>query len=561
MDRRFDKIHLTAIGRAKTIIVDDEAGFASEIVVRTSTDEKASRIDFRGPAKFKAVTKQHLGSFLLPIVDRIGDSLNVPKKNYEISVVNPGATASADIGVEITGFSADLTLLLALLSATLQVPIRQDIVCTGHVASIEGDIAPVRGIPIKLEAALATPGISVFVLPDLDLDKSLQKQTPFNYQAAKESLLRHKGDIKIHSIVDIHDAARIFITDEAIVQGSLEAGFFHAKATDRGLESPVNRTVALFSEGNDKRFWDALGHCLLNRSVQKAKQLLQIYVDFHIKKQLYPEEFGKQLFYLVISLPPSIRKLDELFPLVSVELYIKLTQYVKKSDYEDVQQLHKAVFGEGFGGLFQQMDKNRGIKTPEGGIENELLERLLAELSEENLANKIGLPLDEARLSYAMDKVTVKDSYEFNEAITAFYAHVFRHTSSYIGHLKSSALFTEANDIVEKAFERKGGYDAALAEAKHGINGGMRLVFDAMTEHLKQKQKGKYIPMVFKVIIDPLDWDMKIRLMEVFLGHVGPILPANLRDMPKDQLAKHWEEIIRCYADSLDKVSDLLKRL
>ena len=506
MDKTFDKNPQPAIGRAKTVIVDHEIGIVSEVIVRTVTGEQASRLDFRGPAKFKADTKQHIKSIILPIIDKIMDSLGVSKKNYEISAVNLGATASADIGVEITGFSADLPLLFALLSASLKIPLRQDILCTGHVASIDGDIAPVRGIPIKLEAALTTPGISAFVLPDLDTDGSLQKQTPIKYKAAKESMLKYKGDIKIHSVVDIYDAAKIFLTDESIVSGSLEAGFFYVKSTDRDSESPIDRTVSLIFEENDKRFWDVLGYSLLNRRVQKAKKLLRIYVDFHIKNQFYPEDFGRRLFHLVISLPPSIRRSDGLFPLVSMELYIKLTQYIIKNDHKDLQQLHKAVFGEGIDGPFRQMDENKGLKTHEGGLENELLESLLAELSEENLARKIGFPLDEARLSYVMDKVTVKDGYEFNETITAFYAHIYRYLESPKGHLKKSALSTEAIDTVENAFGPKGGYTAALAEAKYGINGGMRLVFDTMTEHLKKEQKRKYIPMIFKVMVDPLDW-------------------------------------------------------
>lgn len=561
MDKTSDKNWQSAIGRAKTIIVDDEVGIVSEIIVRTVTDEKASRLDFRGPAKFKADTRQHLSSIILPIVDRLADGLNVPKKNYEISVVNLGATASADIGVEVMGFSADLPLTFALLSASLQVPLRQDIVCTGHVASIDGDIAPVRSIPTKLEAALTTPGISAFVLPDLDTDRSLQKQTPFKYQVAKESLLRHKCDIKIHSIVDIHDAARIFMTDEAIVQGSLEAGFFHAKATDRDLESPVNRTVALFSEGNDKRFWAVLGHSLLNRRVQKAKRLLQTYVDFHLRNQFYPENFGEQLIRLVVSLPPSIRRLDDLFPLFSMDLYIKIAQYAKEIDHEDIRQLYKAVFGEGIGGLFQQMDESKGLKTHEGDVENELLERLLAELSEENLANKIGFPLDEARLSYLMDKVTVNDGFEFNDSITAFFAHMFRYTGSPAGHTDTDALSTDAIDLVTEAFERKGGYKAALSEGLHGINGGLRIVFDAMTEHRKQKQKGKYISMVFKVIIEPLGWDTQVKLMKVFMKRLEPDLPSDIKDLPSEKLASHWEKILRHYVKFKAKMTDLIKRL
>ena len=155
----------------------------------------------------------------------------------------------------------------------------------------------------------------------------------------------------------------------------------------------------------------------------------------------------------------------------------------------------------------------------------------------------------------------VKNGFEFNEAITAFYAHMFRYTGSPAGHLNRAALSTEAVDLVEKAFERRGGYKAALAEGKYGINGGMRLVLDTMTEHLKLQEKGKYIVRVFKDAMDPLDWDAKVRLMEVFRKRIGPELPAELRDLPAKQLASSWEEIIQCYAESMDKVSELMKRL
>ena len=138
---------------------------------------------------------------------------------------------------------------------------------------------------------------------------------------------------------------------------------------------------------------------------------------------------------------------------------------------------------------------------------------------------------------------------------------MFRYTGSPAGHLNRAALSTEAVDLVEKAFERRGGYKAALAEGKYGINGGMRLVLDTMTEHLKLQEKGKYIVRVFKDAMDPLDWDAKVRLMEVFRKRIGPELPSELRDLPAKQLASSWEEIIQCYAESMDKVSELMKRL
>ena len=565
MNKASDKNQSPVLGRAKTTIVleagDSCFGIVSEIVVRSSSNEGADRLVFRGLVKFKESTKRHLESVVLPAVDRITDNLSVSRKNYEISVKNIGATASAGIGIEISGFSADLPILLALLSASLQVGIRQDIVCTGHVATMEGDLAPVRGIPAKLDAALSIPDISAFVLPELEGDRSLQMLTPLEYQAAKESLLRHKGDIKIHRISGIHDAIRILMTDESIVRGSLKEGFFNAKPTVEDLDGPISMTVALLAAGNDKRFWDSIEHSFLNRKLEKAHLFLQTFANFHFRSACCPEKFGEQLLRLVISLPPSIRRLDNLFPLISMELFLNLSQHAKYRDYEDVRQLYKAIFNEGISNLSHPLKEIGAIQSFEDKMEKELFEWLLAEISEDSISEKVGQPLDEARASYAMVSVTVKDGFEFNEAITAFYTHMYRHTNSPEGHIKKAALSADAIDLVKNAFKSKGGYKAALSEGKHGTNGGMRLVFDTMTEYLKQIERGKYISMVFKEAIDSSDWDSKVRLTEVLKKLLEPHLPSELRELPAKQLTHHLEEIARCYVASMDKVSDLLKRL
>jgi len=536
-------------------------GIVTEIVSRVSVDERGERLALKGPVRFDDRSFQHLQSDLLPLVDRITEALDVPRKNFEVSAVTPGAAASAGIGVEISGFSADLPMLLALLSSSLQLGLRQDVISSGHVASLEGDIAAVRGIPAKIEAALAFPGISAFVLPDLEKDRSLELLTPLEYQSAKEALSRYKGDITIHSIGGVDDAIRVFTTDESIVLGSLRAGFFDGKAAIMEQEGPLGRSVAILARGNEKRFWAALEHCLLNRHFEKARLLLRSFVDFHVKDNRYPENFGERLLRMVISLPPSTRRLDDLFPLISMGLCIGLSQHTQKNDHEDLKRLYKAASGEDIGPL-PYPDEPTGKKlSTDAGKEDNLIERLLAELSEENLAGKIGLPLDEARACYVMDEIRVKDGFEFNDVITAFYAHMFRHAGSPAGHVDRMALSAEAVDLVKKAFERKGGYNAALSEGMHGSNGGMRLVLDVMTEYLKQQGKEKYIARLFKEIIDPLDWDAKVRLTEDFLKRIGPELPPDLQGLPPKKLASHWETILEHYAEAMAKMTDLLKRL
>ncbi|MBP1740141.1 MAG: Lon protease C-terminal proteolytic domain [Deltaproteobacteria bacterium] len=553
---------MTFIGRTKILLISDETGdnplgIVSEVVVLPSSDDREGRLVFRGPVSFKDRSKNHLLSVVLPLVDRITDTLGLPRRSYEASVVNPGAAASSGIGMEIGGFSADLPVFLALLSSATRIALRPDIASTGHIASLGGDIASVRGIPAKLDAALKSSEISGILIPDLDKDGSLKVLTPGEYRAAKESLLAHRGEIAIYPANDVHDAVKILMTDDSIVMGSLNSGFFDKRISLTSAPDAVNKTALLLSEGNEERFWSALDHLLLNRKIEEAKLLLQTYAHFFIQNQRYPENFGEALYRLVLSLPPLTRRMDDLFPLLSMDLCIKLAQHAKTSDHNDVRRLHKAAFGEGLEGVSRP--KEQGPPSP--APESEIFEGILSEISEENLAIKIGHPLDGARASYVTDAVTVKDGFEFNEAVTAFYGHVFRHTGSPAGQMQKSALSADAIDLVERAFQQKGGYKSALFEGTHGINGGMRLVFDAMTERLKQDGKEKHVNWVFKKAIEPLEWNAKARLMKMTLEKIGLGAPADLQALPPEQLASHCDEVIGIFAKSLSEVKELIRRL
>ena len=175
MTKLTDKFSAPVTGRSKIILVNDDSGgdpvgIVSEVAVLPSSDDKKDRLVVRGPVRFSETSKNHLDSVVLPLVDRIMDALGLPRRNYEVSIVNIGAAASSGVGMEIQGFSADIPVFLSLLSSSLQVPLRADIASTGHIGSLDGDIVPVRGIPAKLEAALQSPGIKGLVIPELEKD-------------------------------------------------------------------------------------------------------------------------------------------------------------------------------------------------------------------------------------------------------------------------------------------------------------------------------------------------------------------------------------------------------
>jgi len=145
------------IGRVKAVFVsqdDSEKGVISAIVARRAErQEGGRRLRFLGTVKFTGPVRKHVRATILPIIDRIVDTLGLSRKNFEISAVNLGAASAQDVGITVSGFSADVPAFIAMLSQSLQIPVNDNFVSTGHIASVEGDIRPVKGIPAKAKAA------------------------------------------------------------------------------------------------------------------------------------------------------------------------------------------------------------------------------------------------------------------------------------------------------------------------------------------------------------------------------------------------------------------------
>ena len=134
----------TSIGRARTVLVlgtdDNTKAVISSVVAGTSDETKSKRISFVGDVVFDNSAIEHFEDVLIPIVDNVLDLLGVAKKSFVISIVNPGGVAIYNLGISISGFSVDVPMLVAMLSAVLNIPVANDIVSTGHITSSGGDI-------------------------------------------------------------------------------------------------------------------------------------------------------------------------------------------------------------------------------------------------------------------------------------------------------------------------------------------------------------------------------------------------------------------------------------
>lgn len=554
----------STVGRAKTVLVfghDDEAvAVLSTIVARSIGGAGNERLVFTGPATFDETATGHIVAVVLPVVDSILQLMAIPSQRFELSVVNLAAASAENIGLTVSGFSADVPVLLALLSAALQMPVPQDVVATGHVASPDGDLRPVKNIPAKLDAALHEQAIGRFIYAFEDEDYSLKTLSPNEREQIVEAIGRARGDLRTIEVADVDGLLRAVFADETIVLASLRVGFFGNTGRSWRHADPTGRAAQFLLQDNDRRFWSTLQQHLLAGRTDEVRELLLERAQYQVSQKVYPGGLGCQLLQLVRSLPPATRRLKTVFPLLPMDRCIELGRFATETDHEDLRQLIDATSGNAATRERPPRftaDGNGPASTDAAAA----LDAVLSEISSETLAQKIGLPIDAARAAYAMDVVTIESNQAFNDTISAFYLHVLRHTGAAPAPVDSQAVADEAFSLLARAFANKGGEDAARAEGRFAVSGGMRFVLDVMTEQLKSEKQGNHVHRVLKDAVDPLDWDDRVAFMAVLLDRIGPQLPPELRNRSPRVYARQYHTIVQAYVKSLDRVKDLLRTL
>ena len=548
-----------AIGRVKTVLVAPEnRAIITTLIAHAERDASSPMLLFQGTVKFEKAVQRHLQETVLKHVCNITGSLKIPLNAFTLSAVNIGAASSSDIGISVNGFSGDVSVFLALLSSALQLPIRQDIVFTGHIGSFEGDILPVENLPAKCEACILDKSITQFVYPNLESELSLKRLKPREYETAIAAIRSCRGKLKLHQVVNTLELLQKAIEPEAMVLSSLRSDFF-AGVSDPSPNSNLEPLITYFTQNNDKRLWDSLERAFLLKNVETGKELIKTFTKYYIERRKYPSNFGAYLSKLLVSLPPHIKKTSGLFPLLPKHLYIDLIQYVSDPDYEDMSLLHQALYGE----LKQSSIQPEPSKKQQrlSAHQKSLLSHILDQLNPDHIESKITRPYDEARASYAMDMITVESNAEFVDAITAFYAHIFRHINETGKVLDTDKLSGEALDVLKKTFHQKHGYNEALSEAKEGTRGGLRYILDRMTEYLKNEARQRHILKTFKENIDPLDFDARTAIIAEILKRKEEDLPEEITSQKPERFAVDYEEIVTAYVQSKVSLQNVFRRL
>ncbi len=554
------------IGAAKIVLVfgqgDRRTGVVSSVVVRVAQPTRSGpRLGFTGPAIISEPTRQHVEETVLVIVDQILESLQLPRQNYDISIANLSAASVQDIGLGISGFSTDLPILLALLSAALQLPLPDDIVTTGHIASDAGDITAVQGIPAKIDAVVADGSVRFFISPDLDRDKSLATLSPNEYQRSRAAIMAAQDTMRTRQVNTVSEVVELVFAAEDIALAGFRLGFYDLFDRPPKSPTPTDKVARYFSQGNRSRFWVALEKFLLSGNDARAKELLESSARFHIERRRYDRLLGQKLLQLVLSLPPATRRLKLAFPLLAIGSCIKLSQFAEERDYEDVCVLFEAAQGRFTATelLFPQPAPE--TKSPPE-TDASVFAAVTAMISASALAQKLHIPIDSARGSFLVERSTVASFEELDQTVSAFYVHLQRHLNPHtIESLDRQKAKIKALALLERAFSKHGGRQQAVAQSVDGTRGGVKAVLDVVTERFKSEQQADYIQMVLTNAISPLNWKEKVNFIRTVQVRLNPFLPPEIASQPPERFAHDYEIIIQTLVQSFDQVNQLFRTI
>jgi len=186
---------------------------------------------------------------------------------------------------------------------------------------------------------------------------------------------------------------------------------------------------------------------------------------------------------------------------------------------------------------------------------------LVQALNEGVISRLIGVPHDNARVSFPLASVTVDSWARFEDVIADYYRH---HKCSVCGGAVPSEgeCRSHAKELVEREYRRSGGdIVSAYRDSHDGRNGGLRHVLDIIADGLKAEAVTRYTRDQFDRRVSPVDYDEKVALIRDFFSCYGNLLDEDVRLDRPEQYAQDYRDVVEGFVAGLRQMSPVFRRL
>ena len=546
------------IGKVPLVLVSEGShspdAYISSVIVKTIRSTNSAKIAFKGISVFSKEVQQHIEDTIAPIVNDIVDALGTNDLCYEISIANLPVASVDNNHIRIEGFSADLPVFIAMLSAALELPVSQSILSTGHIASCSGEIISVKSLALKLHAAIQNESIQKFIYPKHEAESTFKQDSTESHNLRR--ILTDAGtSIKMSMVSDIDDLTKEVFTSFDIVISSLTKNYFEYKECDVTHSNAISSIVEHLTSNNPQRFWLEIQKQLMKKQNNYVSDLLGEYCRYCTRNQIYPSGAGKRLLSIVCTVPVHMRRMNDFYPLCDSGLCIRMAQYANPEDYNDVAILLNTIAG--LCNTELPMCSTQYSSTTEQDS-NSAFDEVIRSLNQRGLAEKIDIPVDSARASFILEKSTISSYEQFLDIVTAFMIHLLCHLDQMdLNSIDHKTCRNDALELLDKAYKPQDGFRTAYLRATEGIESGIRGVIDKMADQYKYEQKRKYANMIFKDSLNVMSWKEKVDFMRSALERIGHLLPQDIRDQPPERFAGDFEVITKAVIESLDKIRNV----
>ena len=545
-------------GFAKSVLVmpvaNRQLGTITTInAVFVNTEDGSCYISPENSSGFSGELIGHYNKEIIPLIDKLCTKCNLSFGEFSISVENLQAAALCGTKLEIEGYSADLSVFIAMLSAVFDLPVDENVLFSGHIS--QAKILPVESLKTKIETAINYV-ISKFYCARININDSLSDISKEELDLADDAIRSYRREIKINHPVDVFDTFDDLFDDSDLLLAAIKKGLFGYEKEVMTLSEPVDRIAAKLSSFNMHSFRNCVFNLTLAQDHDQVCRLWNELLAYHITIMKYPAGIGQLLYQYMCQLPPHILKSGAIkWPFIAMDIFIKISQFALASDYDDLGMLFDAMRGKYLRSI--RSEENTVPISPDKELS--VFDTVASKISMEYFNEKIGIKIDQARAGFVLPSTRVDSHDEFNDTVKAYYHYLCNYTNV-VPTLKET-IGNEALNLLERSYADNGGYNEAYCRALDGSKQGMLSVLDEMTKRFKNEEFSKYVNAVFHEHIDIRDDQYKRDFVTGALQRLEPFLPPNLKGKNPDQFLHETEKLARIYVNAVDSVKSAVSRL
>ena len=185
-----------------------------------------------------------------------------------------------------------------------------------------------------------------------------------------------------------------------------------------------------------------------------------------------------------------------------------------------------------------------------GGLAMTSFQEIIQYLHPDVILQLCDIPNDEARACYPIERITVSNYREFEDAILDYIKH---HTEKVYG--------TACNDIVALSIAQNvlGELPRQAFVGLSGADGGITSLFNKINDDFKKTFKKNYFQLVMNELIDPLIPEEKIALMQEFKEHLSEYAPSSFDYLSAEAMGADYRNIIWQYLEGLARFRNLYR--